>query len=152
MFRSPTIKVPGSLDERITSLNLDSSSGALAVAGAGNMSLLKSSAEKTKTTPAGEYLTSALNEFNPDHSDGSTATDGANKLLMLVGFEKFSSFMFLQSSWIFFDLVLNSSYNKEFLVVVVCTLDNVEGGYKFFEIWRINYKTIVWEISTFNIS
>lgn len=38
-----------------------------------------------KTTPAGEYLTAALNEFDPEQYDSLAAiSDGANKLLMLV--------------------------------------------------------------------
>ncbi|KAJ8526339.1 hypothetical protein K7X08_028816 [Anisodus acutangulus] len=38
-----------------------------------------------RTTPAVEYLTSALNEFDPDQYDSLAAiADGANKLLMLV--------------------------------------------------------------------
>ncbi|KAL0917119.1 hypothetical protein M5K25_012166 [Dendrobium thyrsiflorum] len=36
-------------------------------------------------TPAGEYLTAALNDFNPDQFESfATVADGANKLLMLV--------------------------------------------------------------------
>ncbi|KAJ6834435.1 kinesin-like protein KIN-14L [Iris pallida] len=47
--------------------------------------LVKSSTEKTKTTPAGEYLTAALMEFDPDQFESfATIADGANKLLMLV--------------------------------------------------------------------
>ncbi|KAK6923280.1 Kinesin motor domain [Dillenia turbinata] len=47
--------------------------------------LVKASSERTKTTPAGEYLTAALNEFDPDQFDSLAAiSDGANKLLMLV--------------------------------------------------------------------
>ncbi|XP_019445395.1 PREDICTED: kinesin-like protein KIN-14B [Lupinus angustifolius] len=47
--------------------------------------LVKSGPEKVMTTPAGEYLTSALNDFNPDQYEGLAAiSDGANKLLMLV--------------------------------------------------------------------
>ncbi|GAA0147431.1 microtubule binding motor protein [Lithospermum erythrorhizon] len=46
--------------------------------------LVKSLGDK-KTTPAGEYLTSALNDFDPDQYEGLAAvSDGANKLLMLV--------------------------------------------------------------------
>lgn len=49
------------------------------------ITLVKSSAEKVKTTPAGEYLTSALNDFDPEQYDSLAAiSDGANKLLMLV--------------------------------------------------------------------
>jgi len=51
----------------------------------GNFALVKSGSGKVKTTPAGEYLTAALNEFNPDQYEGVAAiSDGANKLLMLV--------------------------------------------------------------------
>ncbi|XP_021275052.1 kinesin-like protein KIN-14B isoform X2 [Herrania umbratica] len=47
--------------------------------------LIKASSEKVKTTPAGEYLTAALNDFEPDQYDSVAAiSDGANKLLMLV--------------------------------------------------------------------
>lgn len=47
--------------------------------------LVKSGPEKTKSTPAGEYLTAALMEFDPDQYDNPAAVaDGANKLLMLV--------------------------------------------------------------------
>lgn len=46
--------------------------------------LVKSGAEKGKT-PAGEYLTAALMEFDPDQFESFAAiADGANKLLMLV--------------------------------------------------------------------
>lgn len=84
-FRNTGTKPPASSDVKSsTAMSLDSSSGALAVAE--NMALVKSSSEKVKTTPAGEYLTNALNDFNPDQqSEGSAASDGANKLLMLVG-------------------------------------------------------------------
>ncbi|KAH1058650.1 hypothetical protein GYH30_002967 [Glycine max] len=51
----------------------------------GTVALVKSGSEKVKTTPAGEYLTAALNDFNPDQYEGLAAiSDGANKLLMLV--------------------------------------------------------------------
>nr|KYP66331.1 Geminivirus Rep-interacting motor protein [Cajanus cajan] len=51
----------------------------------GTVALIKSASEKVKTTPAGEYLTAALNDFNPDQYEGLAAiSDGANKLLMLV--------------------------------------------------------------------
>lgn len=50
----------------------------------GTVALVKSDSEK-KTTPAGEYLTAALNEFDPEQYDSLAAiSDGANKLLMLV--------------------------------------------------------------------
>ncbi|KAF3439212.1 hypothetical protein FNV43_RR17487 [Rhamnella rubrinervis] len=49
------------------------------------VALVKSSPENVKTTPAGEYLTAALNEFDPEQYDSLAAiSDGANKLLMLV--------------------------------------------------------------------
>lgn len=49
------------------------------------VSLIKSDSEKVKSTPAGEYLTAALLDFNPDQYDSPAAiADGANKLLMLV--------------------------------------------------------------------
>ncbi|KAJ4825348.1 Kinesin-like protein KIN-14A [Turnera subulata] len=49
----------------------------------GTVALAKS--DKVKTTPAGEYLTAALNDFDPDQYDSLAAiSDGANKLLMLV--------------------------------------------------------------------
>jgi hypothetical protein len=48
---------------------------------------VKSSNELAKTTPAGEYLTSALADFDPNHLEGFAAiADGANKLLMLVSY------------------------------------------------------------------
>ncbi|KAK3024557.1 hypothetical protein RJ639_043497 [Escallonia herrerae] len=51
----------------------------------GTVALVKSGTEKVKTTPAGEYLTSALNDFDPEQFDSLAAiADGANKLLMLV--------------------------------------------------------------------
>ncbi|CAA2967655.1 kinesin KCA2 [Olea europaea subsp. europaea] len=49
------------------------------------VALVKSGPERGKTTPAGEYLTSALNDFDPEQYDSLAAiSDGANKLLMLV--------------------------------------------------------------------
>ncbi|XP_057862151.1 kinesin-like protein KIN-14L isoform X2 [Cryptomeria japonica] len=51
----------------------------------GTLSLVKSGSQKMKTTPAGEYLTAALMDFNPDQYESlATVADGANKLLMLV--------------------------------------------------------------------
>ncbi|KAK0604162.1 hypothetical protein LWI29_012700 [Acer saccharum] len=51
----------------------------------GTVALVKSGPDKVKTTPAGEYLTAALNDFDPEQYDSLAAiTDGANKLLMLV--------------------------------------------------------------------
>jgi hypothetical protein len=53
--------------------------------------IVKSSNEITKTTPAGEYLTSALMDFDPDQFEGFAAVaDGANKLLMLVSAKQYS--------------------------------------------------------------
>ncbi|GAB2283226.1 Kinesin-like protein KIN-14A [Dionaea muscipula] len=50
-----------------------------------SVALIKSGSEKVKTTPAGEYLTAALNDFDPEQYDSAAAiSDGANKLLMLV--------------------------------------------------------------------
>ncbi|XP_039158293.1 kinesin-like protein KIN-14B [Eucalyptus grandis] len=52
---------------------------------AGSVALVKASSEKVKTTPVGEYLTAALNDFDPDQYDSLAAiSDVANKLLMLV--------------------------------------------------------------------
>ncbi|OUZ99796.1 Kinesin [Macleaya cordata] len=49
------------------------------------VALVKSGSEKVKTTPAGEYLTAALMDFDPEQYDSLAAiADGANKLLMLV--------------------------------------------------------------------
>ncbi|PIN16985.1 Kinesin (KAR3 subfamily) [Handroanthus impetiginosus] len=51
----------------------------------GSVALVKSGTDKVKSTPAGEYLTSALNDFDPEQYDSLAAiSDGANKLLMLV--------------------------------------------------------------------
>ncbi|XP_050204784.1 kinesin-like protein KIN-14A isoform X2 [Mercurialis annua] len=51
----------------------------------GTVALVKSGPENVKSTPAGEYLTAALNDFDPDQYDSLAAiSDGANKLLMLV--------------------------------------------------------------------
>ncbi|XP_061356773.1 kinesin-like protein KIN-14B isoform X3 [Gastrolobium bilobum] len=51
----------------------------------GTVTVVKSGSEVVKTTPAGEYLTAALNDFDPDRYEGHAAiSDGANKLLMLV--------------------------------------------------------------------
>lgn len=51
----------------------------------GTVALVRSGPEKGKTTPAGEYLTAALMDFDPEQYDGLPAiADGANKLLMLV--------------------------------------------------------------------
>ncbi|KAF5747327.1 geminivirus Rep-interacting motor protein-like isoform X1 [Tripterygium wilfordii] len=51
----------------------------------GTIALVKSSSENVKTTRAGEYMTAALNDFDPEQYDSLAAiSDGANKLLMLV--------------------------------------------------------------------
>ena len=51
----------------------------------GTVALVKTGSEIVKSTPAGEYLTAALNDFDPDQYEGHAAiSDGANKLLMLV--------------------------------------------------------------------
>ncbi|XP_020239406.1 kinesin-like protein KIN-14B [Cajanus cajan] len=51
----------------------------------GTVALVKTGSEIVKSTPAGEYLTAALNDFDPDQYEGNAAiSDGANKLLMLV--------------------------------------------------------------------
>ncbi|CAL0312999.1 unnamed protein product [Lupinus luteus] len=51
----------------------------------GTVAIVKSGSEIVKTTPAGEYLTTALNDFDPDQYEGHAAiSDGTNKLLMLV--------------------------------------------------------------------
>ncbi|KAL3630462.1 Kinesin-like protein KIN-14B [Castilleja foliolosa] len=50
-----------------------------------SLALVKSGTDIVKTTPAGDYLTSALNDFDPEQYDSLAAvSDGANKLLMLV--------------------------------------------------------------------
>ncbi|KAL9258554.1 Kinesin-like protein [Drosera capensis] len=50
-----------------------------------SVALVKSGNQKVKSTPAGEYLTAALNDFDPEQYDSVAAiSDGANKLLMLV--------------------------------------------------------------------
>ncbi|CAA6659485.1 unnamed protein product [Spirodela intermedia] len=47
--------------------------------------IVKVGPEKGKTTPAGEYLTAALMDYDPDQFESfATVADGANKLLMLV--------------------------------------------------------------------
>ncbi|CAN6805696.1 unnamed protein product [Brassica oleracea] len=51
----------------------------------GAITVVKTGSELAKTTPAGEYLTAALNDFDPEDYEGLAAiADGANKLLMLV--------------------------------------------------------------------
>ncbi|XP_078433642.1 kinesin-like protein KIN-14L [Wolffia australiana] len=47
--------------------------------------IVKVGPEKGKSTPAGEYLTAALMDYDPDQFESyATVADGANKLLMLV--------------------------------------------------------------------
>ncbi|GER47133.1 kinesin like protein for actin based chloroplast movement 2 [Striga asiatica] len=63
----------------------DVSSPLASVKAENSVALVKSGTDIVKTTPAGEYLTSALNDFDPDQYDSLAAiSDGANKLLMLV--------------------------------------------------------------------
>ncbi|WCJ31983.1 Kinesin-like protein KIN-14B [Euphorbia peplus] len=51
----------------------------------GTVALVKVGSDIVKSTPAGEYLTAALNDFDPEQYDSLAAiSDGANKLLMLV--------------------------------------------------------------------
>ncbi|XP_010484356.1 PREDICTED: kinesin-like protein KIN-14B [Camelina sativa] len=77
---SPTVQ-PADVDRK-------NSAGALAFSvdkNEGAITIIKSSSELVKTTPAGEYLTAALNDFDPEQYEGLAAiADGANKLLMLV--------------------------------------------------------------------
>nr|GLL29804.1 kinesin-like protein KIN-14B isoform X2 [Ipomoea trifida]GMD03935.1 kinesin-like protein KIN-14B [Ipomoea batatas] len=50
----------------------------------GTVALVKPGTENIKRIPIGEYLTSALNEFDPEQYDSlATISDGVNKLLML---------------------------------------------------------------------
>ncbi|KAL1196407.1 Kinesin-like protein KIN-14B [Cardamine amara subsp. amara] len=77
---SPTVQ-PADVDRK-NSVSASPSSGDK---NEGAITLLKSSSEIVKTTPAGEYLTAALNDFDPEQYEGLAAiADGANKLLMLV--------------------------------------------------------------------
>eukprot|EP00249_Psilotum_nudum_P024264 c29136_g3_i1 orf=1113-5150(+) len=82
--RNTVPKAPAPLNKHSRgSSNIDYVSDSLATVG--TVSLMKSNSEKIKTTPAGEYLTSALLDFNPDQYESMAAVaDGANKLLMLV--------------------------------------------------------------------
>lgn len=49
------------------------------------VALVKFGFEKVKPTPAGEYLTASLNDFDPNQYEGLAAvSDAVNKLLMLV--------------------------------------------------------------------
>ncbi|XP_024370737.1 kinesin-like protein KIN-14A isoform X3 [Physcomitrium patens] len=76
---------PASPDMRSSSVMKSSSVGQPS-SPRGAVELLKyGSDEQLKSTPAGEYLTAALMDFNPDHYESDAAiADGANKLLMLV--------------------------------------------------------------------
>ncbi|KAL6222839.1 hypothetical protein ACLB2K_006229 [Fragaria x ananassa] len=75
----------GRNDSRGQSMEVPSSQAVTADKTDGTVALVKSGLEKVKTTPAGEYLTSALNDFDPEQHDSLAAiSDGANKLLMLV--------------------------------------------------------------------
>ncbi|KAL6225087.1 hypothetical protein ACLB2K_003939 [Fragaria x ananassa] len=75
----------GRNDSRGQSMEVPSSLAVTADKTDGTVALVKSGLEKVKTTPAGEYLTSALNDFDPEQHDSLAAiSDGANKLLMLV--------------------------------------------------------------------
>uniref|UniRef100_A0A1J3IRP6 Kinesin-like protein KCA2 n=1 Tax=Noccaea caerulescens TaxID=107243 RepID=A0A1J3IRP6_NOCCA len=77
---SPTIQ-PADVDRKNSVGALPSS----ADKNEGAITVVKSSSEIVKTTPAGEYLTAALNDFDPQEYEGLAAVaDGANKLLMLV--------------------------------------------------------------------
>ncbi|XP_050371326.1 kinesin-like protein KIN-14B [Argentina anserina] len=72
-------------DSRGQSMDVPSSLAVTADKTDGTVALVKSGLENVKTTPAGEYLTSALNDFDPEQHDSLAAiSDGANKLLMLV--------------------------------------------------------------------
>lgn len=67
----------------------------------GTVALVKSGSEIVKTTPAGEYLTTALNDFDPDQYEGHAAiSDGANKLLMLVCISDLFMIRFAENSFI----------------------------------------------------
>lgn len=76
--------VPGSPDMRSSSSMRESAGPPSSPGGSG--ALLKyGSGESVKSTPAGEYLTAALMDFNPAQYESDAAiADGANKLLMLV--------------------------------------------------------------------
>ncbi|ESQ31315.1 hypothetical protein EUTSA_v10003525mg [Eutrema salsugineum] len=77
---SPTV-LPADVDRKNNVGGLPSS----ADKNEGAITVVKSSSEIVKTTPAGEYLTAALNDFDPEQYEGLAAiADGANKLLMLV--------------------------------------------------------------------
>lgn len=65
------------------------------------VALVKSGSEIVKTTPAGEYLTAALNDFDPDQYEGLAAiSDGTNKLLMLVSIGDLFMVQFAENNFI----------------------------------------------------
>lgn len=87
-----------------------------------SVALIKFGTDIVKTTPAGEYLTSALNDFDLEQYGSLAAiSDGANKLLMLVSVTeniflnptaelksfKFGSFILLLFGIPFINLVAN---------------------------------------------
>ena len=77
--------MPATPDMRSSSSLRNSSAGPPASPGGAGALLKYGSGEQVKTTPAGEYLTAALMDFNPDQYESDAAVaDGANKLLMLV--------------------------------------------------------------------
>ena len=70
---------------RLSSSIRNASAGPQSPPGGGIALLKYGSGEQVKSTPAGEYLTAALMDFNPDQYESDAAiADGANKLLMLV--------------------------------------------------------------------
>lgn len=65
------------------------------------VALVKSGSKIVKTTPAGEYLTAALNDFDPDQYEGLAAiSDGTNKLLMLVSIGDLFMVQFAENNFI----------------------------------------------------
>ncbi|PON84753.1 Kinesin-like protein Kca1/Kca [Trema orientale] len=87
----------------------------------GTVALVKSDSEK-KTTPAGEYLTAALNEFDPEQYDSLAAiSDGANKLLMLDVFKpmSFSWVMSLVSAQSLTHFIPNLAYPESSVLAAV---------------------------------
>lgn len=77
--------MPASSDMRSSSSARPSSAAPLSPPRGGGALPKLELGEHVKTTPAGEYLTAALMDFNPDQYESDAAiADGANKLLMLV--------------------------------------------------------------------
>jgi hypothetical protein len=77
--------VPAPSDMRSSSSVIKSSGGPQSPPGGGVALLKYGSGEQVKSTPAGEYLTAALMDFNPEQYESDAAiADGANKRLMLV--------------------------------------------------------------------